>query len=87
MHCIYFKEEKDPRKALQKPWNCEPSTCTPSMYCPHRVDTKKLKRLWAAALNPFVEIPRKGIRRRPEEGDYSPTEMTKYGYKDANYGS
>jgi hypothetical protein len=65
MNCIYFKKEEDPRKALQKPWNCKPSVCTPSMYCSHRVDKKKLKELFVNALNPEVQIRRKAGCNKP----------------------
>ena len=62
MHCIYFKVKKEE----ERPWNCKTSVCTPTKYCPHRVDTKKLKELITHALNP--EVQRQTLMKRSREG-------------------
>lgn len=68
MHCIYLKSKKEENRKkgeLQSPWNCKPSVCTPSKHCSHRVSTKKLKKLFANALNPEVTIRRTGGCNKP----------------------
>ena len=62
MHCIYFKVKRE----KERPWNCKPSSknCL-SHYCPHKVDTKKLKQLVTDALDPEVRIRRTAGCVRP----------------------
>lgn len=83
--CPYFKVSNK----LERPERCTPGKKNPSelFTCGDHCDIlARTKRRIKHARNPFVEIPRKGVRRSPEEGNYNPTDMTKYGYKGANYG-